>query len=294
MKTNAVIRAVLYAVAILVLGGILLTALGVNQLSEQFDIKEGGQVLPVQEIEAAKIRKIEIEWAAGDIRIEPSETATTLRISESQVDDEDKMVCKISGSTLHIQFCKDSVKFIGINTEIVSKELVITVPAGWICENLDIDAAASDVFIRDMTIRELDFDGASGLCQLENCSVTDLDVDAASGNVTFSGSLVTLDFDGASADCTLKLTNCPRQISLDGASGNLDITLPSDCGFTAETSGLSFDFTTDFQTTTRNGCHVYGDGSCRIEIEALSGRINIHDGGYDCRENHENNHHNHH
>jgi hypothetical protein len=69
---------------------------------------------------------------------------------------------------------------------------------------------------------------------------------------------------------------------MDGASGNLDITLPSNCGFTAETGGLSFDFTTDFQTTTRNGAHIHGDGSCRIEIEALSGRVNIRDGGFSC------------
>ncbi len=294
MKTNAIIRIVLYSAAILALAGILLAALCVHQFSVDFETGKSSEVLPAQDVDPAKISNIAIDWAAGNVRIEPSETVASIRISESEVAEKDKMVCKITGNTLNIQFCKNSVKLVGINSNNLSKDLVITVPAGWICDSLDIDAGAADVIIRDMTIAELDFDGASGLFDLENCSVTDLDVDAASGNVTFSGTLETLDFDGASADCKLNLTNCPRQISMEGASGNLDITLPSDCGFSAETSGLSFDFSTDFKTTTRNGCHVHGDGSCRIEIEALSGKVVIHDGGYNCHEGQQSHHRGHH
>jgi DUF4097 and DUF4098 domain-containing protein YvlB len=163
-----------------------------------------------------------------------------------------------------------------------AKDLHITFPAGWICNSLGLDVAAANVIIQDLTIGDLDFDGASGFCSLESCHVTNVDVDAASGDLTFYGTLENLDFDGASAGCKLVLDNCPKHIELDGMSGKLDITLPSNCGFTAETGGLSFDFTTDFQTTTRNGAHVYGDGSCRIEIEALSGQVNIRDGGYRC------------
>lgn len=282
MKTNAIVRIVLYTIAILALSGILLAALGVREFSVHFEMGEEREIMLAQEVDPSQIRSIEIDWAAGNIQIQPSETANVIQISESEVAEKDKMLCKISGSTLHIQFCKNSIKLHGFGTNTLSKDLVITVPADWLCSSLDIDAGAADVTIRDMTIQNLDFDGASGRCDLEDCSVTNIEMDAASGNVTFSGSLETLDFDGASADCKLVLTNCPRQISMDGASGNLDITLPSNCGFTAETGGLSFDFTTDFQTTTRNGAHIHGDGSCRIEIEALSGRVNIRDGGYSC------------
>jgi DUF4097 and DUF4098 domain-containing protein YvlB len=163
-----------------------------------------------------------------------------------------------------------------------AKDLHITFPADWICNSMELDVAAANVIIRDLTIGDLDFDGASGFCSLESCHVTNVDVDAASGDLTFYGTLENLDFDGASAGCKLVLDNCPKHIELDGMSGKLDITLPSNCGFTAETGGLSFDFTTDFQTSSRNGAHVYGDGSCRIEIEALSGQVNIRDGGYRC------------
>ena len=115
------------------------------------------------------------------------------------------------------------------------------------------------------------------------------------GEVIFSGHLDCLDFDGASGDCTLKLTNCPSSIDLDGMSGDLDITLPSDCGFIVNSDGLSSDFTTDFDIKTINGSHHYGDGSCRIEVDALSGRVCIRDGGYNCHATEDHGHHgNHH
>ena len=279
MKTNAIVRIILFSVCIIVLLGILLSGLGLHLFSATFR-SESSSYTETQTVESARIRSIQIEWAAGDILIEPNDTVDTITVAETVSEEKYQMVCRVSGSTLSIQYCKPSVHI--VNT-VQAKDLHITVPAAWICPELEIDAAAADVTIRDLTIGELDFDGASGFCMLENCHVTDAEVDAASGDLTLSGTLDTLDFSGASADCTLVLSNRPRRISLEGASGNLDLTIPSDCGFTARTAGLNFSFTSDFQTVSRNGEHIYGDGSCRIEINGLSGSIAIRDGGYTSR-----------
>lgn len=291
MKTNAIIRIILFSVAIFLLLGILGLGLGVTTFIGRFSSEHtSDEVIHIPQSVAsnsytadpAQIREIEIEWAAGSITIQPAADLTEIRITETEPsDDKYKMVCRQSGDTLSIQFCKDSIQFpsFGISTD-SSKDLVILVPAAWVCNTLEIDAASADVKLQDLTIRELNFDGASGSCDLINCDVGSMDLDAASGNVTFSGCLNSLDFDGASADCDLVLSNCPSRIDLDGMSGRLDITLPSDCGFSVDTQGISCDFTTDFETTTRDGIHYHGNGQCRINIDAISGNVCIRKGSY--------------
>lgn len=286
MKTNAIIRIVLFSIAIFVLLGILGLGLGITSFMVDFGDHEQSDEIshsPAQMDSGAvtadpgKIRELEIEWAAGTITIQPSADITEIRIAENEPsDDRYKMVCSHSGDTVSIQFCKESIKFpsFGITTDI-SKDLLILVPADWICGSLEIDAASADVMISGLSIRELDFDGASGNCELKDCTVGSMDIDAASGNVSFSGSLDSLDFDGASADCTLVLSNCPDRIDLDGMSGDLDITLPADCGFTARIDGLSVNFSTDFEAQNYDGTYVHGDGACKINVDAMSGDVMI-------------------
>lgn len=300
MKISAIIRIILFSLAIFLLLGVLGLNLGVSTFAARFDREGTIGETPVRSdkgeaagtADPAKICHIEIEWVAGSITIEPSESASQISITETGVTDEKyRMVCNQSGDTYSIRFCRESLSFPSFGFSGSSKDLKIQVPTDWFCDSLEIETASADVIIRDLQIGELDFDGASGNCTLENCTVSQLDVDVASGDLDFTGMLNALDFDGASADCTLVLSGCPDHISLDGMSGKLNITLPSDCGFTVNTDGLHCDFSTDFDTTSRGGIHSHGDGSCQIELDALSGSVVIHDGGYTCHDDGQNQHH---
>jgi DUF4097 and DUF4098 domain-containing protein YvlB len=299
MKTNAIIRIVLFTLGILILGSILFACIGFRLFTfdgiYQMETHSDQTLMDEAYVaDPAQIKSIHIQWAAGDISIEPNDSLEYIQVSESECDEEYRMVCKESGSTLTIQFCKSSKNFISFGTNIDSKKLVIKVPASWICQTLEIEAASADVEVSNMTIEKLDFDSASGWCNIKNCTVTDMDVDAASGDLYFSGVLDTLEFDGASADCNLILSKCPSHIDLDGMSGNLDVTLPADCGFTVTTEGVSSSFGTDFQTISRNGSHIHGDGQCKIEVNAMSGNAFIHNGGENCHDGHEGHHSSHH
>lgn len=302
MKRNAIFRIILFSLGILVLLGILGAGLGAHLFvfrsyrehsPEETHIPEKVDPGIVSEGEnftadSANIQGIEIDWVSGSITIEALPGADSITVSESEVADTDlKMICRIKGNTLKIEYCRDGIRFPSFGfTGNDAKDLLIQVPAEWLCASLEIETASADVTLRNLTIRELDFDGASGRCNAENCAVTSLDMDVASGDVTFCGSLEMLDFDGASSDCTLILTNCPRSLELDGMSGNLELTLPADCGFTLEQEGLSSQFSSDFETSTQNGRHVFGDGSCRIRVEAVSGSVHIYKGSGSCHENH--------
>lgn len=282
MKTNAIIRIVLYSIAILILVSILAGALFLNTVAIHTDWQtfftgeNTGTVASVGHVPAGEIRDIQIEWAAGDISIEPGDVSEITFSETAGLAEEDQLIWSKKGDKLVIQFCKTRVYF-GISVE-APKSLEIVVPRDWICDELAIDAASAEVTVTNMTINAVDFDGASGVCTFTDCHVKNLDVDTASGDLRFSGTLTELDCDAASASCTMLLSNCPRRIDAEMASGDLRLTLPENCGFTVDLDALSGDFTSDFTTAQQNGSYVFGDGSCKISVSAMSGDVIIYKG----------------
>ena len=231
-------------------------------------------------LDAANIQKMEIEWAAGAITIQP-EDIPQIYIREETADAEyEQMVWTVRDGKVSIQYSKntDHAFGMGLLTGTHSKDLIIQVPLDWQCDSLEIDAASASLMVKELTIREMEFDGASGTCVFDNCTVENLDVDTASGDVSFQGSLGKMDCDAASANIILELTNIPGSLDLDTASGDLDVTLPADAGFTVTMDSLSGDFESDFDTTKRNGSYVAGNGRCRIDVDALSGEVTVRKG----------------
>ena len=285
MKTNAIVRIVIWSIVLVVLLGILVLFIRYDGLKTTYSSTvtvSDDAVYPVvtgetASVDASQVHKISIEWVAGDILLQPGDV-DTIEFSESEPTDERyAMVWKQSGNKLSIQFCKETISGFGITIGTdLSKDLVITVPQDWVCTELEIDAASANVIVRDLTIREVDFDGASGTCEFENCHVDSLEMDTASGDISFYGTLDTLDIDGASACICATLTNIPSRIDVDTMSGDLELTLPENAGFTVSMSTLSSDFYSDFETTSKNGSYVHGDGACRINVDAMSGDVTIH------------------
>ena len=278
MKTNAIIRIVLFSLAILVLLCVLLAGMALSLFT--FKISEGvdataASLTPGNDqsftFSPDDIRDIEIEWAAGTITIQPGDTEY---IEIYEKGSGNPMILRREEDELKILFDDMGVS-VGISIN-YSKDLFITVPRDWVCGSLELEVASADLFVYDLTSRSVEFDGASGKFTFTDCTVGNLDVDTASGDIDFTGSLNTLDCDAASADCRLTLANHPSRIDMDSASGDLELCLPADCGFTLTLDGLSTHFTTDFSTTTV-GTNRYksGDGGCSIDMDAMSGNVTI-------------------
>lgn len=282
MRTNAIIRIILYSIAILILISILATALLLNTFmvgtdwDTVFTSENSGTVASVGSVPAETIRDIQIEWAAGTIKIMPGDVEEITFSETAGLAENDRMIWIQKGDKLMIQFCKPRV-FFGISID-APKDLKIIVPRGWNCDELDIDTASAEVNVQEITIQSVDFDGASGVCTFTDCCVNTLDVDTASGDIKYSGTLSELDCDAASATCTLRLTNCPKRIYTDMASGDLRLTLPENCGFSVNLEALSGDFTSEFPTVTKDGKYIHGDGRCDIHVSAMSGNIVINKG----------------
>ena len=302
MKTNAIIRIVIFSLVILVLSSILVGGIalrdrgfdwvyrlhqGSEEVSpisadsaEHHENEENHDYASSAQRTSGKIDELSIDWAYGSITIQPGDTDEILYEETGDFDSANAMVAKVSGSKLTIQYCKDGSFLKGGFSfgGSLHKDLTITVPRDWVCRELEIDVASADLDIRDLTIQEFDFDGASGSCTLTDCAVGEMSLDTASGDITFSGTLDALDCDSASAKLQLELRNTPRSIDMDTASGSLTMVLPEDCGFTVSLDALSGRFSSDFATTTQNGHHIYGDGSCKINVSSMSGGVTIRKG----------------
>lgn len=284
MKASAIIRIIAFSLAIILLSFILLSVLDHNYYIESgrvhsyedFEMEQPVEMIQ-QDVISSQVKNIEIEWVSGNVTIRSDPTVQGIMITESRLQGtEYQMVCKQSGQTLKIKFCEESIilSSFGVNVD-VSKDLFIAVPSDWSANSIEIDAAAAEVDIHDLSINELDFDGASGNLILDNCNVSELDIDTASGDVEFIGTLEHLDFDAASAKFYGEFREVPHKLDMDSMSGDLELVLPPNAGFTCYIDGLSSNFSSDFELSNTGGTYVHGDGACRIDVSCVSGDVEI-------------------
>lgn len=257
MKRNAIARIIVYSVLALVLTGVMVGGIAANGFMFSFH-EESGTVITGEKatFDVAQIKKIEIDWAAGAVSIK---TADTDRISVSEVSPENskyKMTYRLNDGTLSLDYSKGTIGIGFGNWNIPNKDLCITVPRDWLCDELEIDGAALEIDIEGLSVKSMNLDGAS--CNLQ-----------------FSGKVDEVDIDGASADIKLNCENRISGIEVDGASCEIDVTLPQGCGFLVEMSGLSCSFHSDLSGVSQGDRYTYGDQHCKIQVDGLSCDVTI-------------------
>ena len=273
MKGKAIARIVLFSLIALVLLCVLLAGLGLSSFAKPVS----SQIVSVQstgseyEFALEEVSGLAISWASGDIDIQPADQ-DTVTVSEERSGGS-SMVVRHRGSTLEIEFGENKWSLGGGKS--TQKDLSVRVPRDWLCQSLEISATAAGIWVDGLPITNVVLNTASGDCAFTDCTVEKMQVNAVSGDLDYSGVLKKLELKGASADCNLWLSDAPATIEMNTASGDLNLTLPDNCGFTLDRSSLSGAFQSDFATTTENDKIVCGDGTCQITFSSLSGNINI-------------------
>lgn len=287
MKRSALIRIILYFILAAALLGILLAGLKFDRFGflpsfRRSESANADAILQSSSVPASRIQDLSIDWVSGSITLGPGESSN-ITVTEAGNDASRPMVLKQSGSTLIVQYCDSQKSLLGTNPE---KDLFISVPIGWQCRELEIDAASTDIVISDLTIEEVEIDTASGNSKFADCNVDSLEMSSASGDLDFTGTLREMKFSGAFADAMLLLYNVPKSISMDSMSGNLDLTLPEDCSFTVSKDLLSGSFETDFEVDRDDGhiSHRSSSSECKIDVDGMIAGIRITRGDYTASE----------
>ncbi len=270
---SAFIRAVIFGIAIslmlLVLLGSCLSADIANHVIGESTLV-GGEVASVGSVSAKEVTDIEIQWVSGSITIQEADVSDIQFSETSGLSEQHQMVWKQSGDKLIIEFCKPSL----FNFHVPSKDLVVSVPQDWTCDELDIDSVSAKIEVYDLHAQASDIVTVSGECELLNCMIMDFGADTVSGKVYFQGHSDSLELSSVSADCTVSLLNF-QNIDLDTVSGDMILYLPDLKGFTATLDTVSGEFTSELATTSSGNTYQYGDGSGRINTNSVSGDILI-------------------
>lgn len=284
MKKSAVARIIIFSLIAVCLLAALLAGIGFKLYDRRVLVVKKGSDAPVVEqtvFSPEDIRSLKISWVSGDITIEPGDTQD-ITVTEEISGGGRPMVLKKSGSQLIVEYSEEDKPITLSVGSSISKNLTITVPQDWECGNLVIDAASANVQVTNLTALDVDVDTASGEHTFQNCDFRTLDMDSVSGGLDFTGTLNELSFDGTSARANIRVFNKPESIEIDTISGDLELTLPSDCGFTIDRDTLSGGTNIEFDVGTtaerQDGRLVYGDGACSIEINGLSASIHIYKG----------------
>lgn len=272
MKRSAIARIIIYSFFIVLLLCALFAGLGVHMYSFQprsgyEKIEETTYPMP-DEQPGQGVKTLSINWAAGDIHLQTGSNSN-IRVEESG-DSSNPLVINNFGSRMEINFSKNA--FRNSNQK---KDLYITVPENWNGKDLEINAAAVNIYITGITASKVAIATASSECEIRECNLDRLKVDSAAGSLKFTGTLNEADFDGAAIEATLTLSNNPHAISMDSMSGSLTLNLPEDCGFDLEKDSLSGKMYTEFPTTKNGDHYIYGNGHCKIDVDGLSASVTI-------------------
>lgn len=257
MKTNAIIRIVIYSIVILLLVGLLLTCLGIGAFMLNFKSGTGEYNTGEGSVPALDIHNLDIEWAAGSVTIQAADTDKITFTESGNFTDDYAMVFKTKNGTLKLEYSKPSVSLGFVSTP--SKDLTITVPENWVCDEIEIDGAALEVDISGITTETLQLNGAAM-------------------ELSFTGDVKELNVDGAACELNIVSSGNPDVIEIDGASCELNLTVPKSCGMLIQADGIALDFDSDAEFTRSNGNYLYGDGGCKVDVDGISCQLNIHFG----------------
>ncbi len=216
-------------VCVLLLAYLLTKWLPSGQANDQLSNNSVEQVSENFETTATNVRRMEINWDCGDVHITATDTDKIIVVGG-------KKYTEVGDGLLKIQPNLD-------------RELIITVPKDWRCEDLKINGTALVIDLMDISIGTLDLNGSAW-------------------TLNFSGSMENLKVSGTSIAATLRCTNSVSDIKIDGNGCALDLTLPKDCGFLAQMDAPSCKFNTDL-----SGLHYYadkygyGNEHCKIQVK---------------------------
>ncbi len=274
MKSNAITRIVIYSLVILLLVALLLVGMGIGQFTFRIH-SSTGTVVESGSVSAAGIHTLDIDWASGNIVIESGEVSEISFRQLGSSDSQPVLTYRENGGTLELCCDMPAISIGFVSTP--KADLVITVPGDWKCRSLNMDSASVHVRVADLTVDTVDLDGASGSYRFENCTIGTLDMDGASNTLYVQGLVNRMYCDGMSINITLSLPVAPRELTIDGMSGRLELTLPAgSSGFRVEMEGMSSRFSSDFETVSPSrNTYVYGDGLCQISVSGMSNSVSI-------------------
>ena len=242
-----------------------------------------------------QVRELEIHWPYGSVTVQPYEGSEVV-IREAEPQNESlRLRYRLANGKLTVYEFKSGYR-IG-PTDAGQKSLEVLFPAQQAsslrkieisgassgihveaveAEKMELDTASGNVAVRNCKIGELEVDSASGGCLVEDSVLGGFSVGSASGAAKLTGSVREVEMDSTSGGLTIHTKTAPRKVEFETISGDCELFLPVDTGFTVEKDGISSDLNIEgFAVMTVGKNIVCGDGAAEFSFDCVSGDVTI-------------------
>ncbi|MCM1514352.1 MAG: DUF4097 domain-containing protein [Anaeroplasma bactoclasticum] len=281
--------------------------------SSSYEIAKGELVFPSNDIEIVEINwiggKVNVEETNED-NIRFSEN-----YSEKTGKDEDNLLrYRMRNNQLTIQFCKSKwfikqsvrndktltiylptqlykkvkIETINANIDVQGKESDVYYPlkidsvSGNIrisqahLSRLDIDNVSGRIDISKLYCKnDIDIDTVSGSVSLKETTANQLEIDFVSSRIDISGAISRMKIDGVSGNLYLTMQQAPQEINCDTVSGDVELIIPDNNGFTAKLDSVSGEINSNFSTSYSQKQLIYKDGGNTYRFDSVSGDVTI-------------------
>ena len=226
--------------------------------------------------EGTEITALDIDWISGEVEILVTSDSDILvrEQPEHETSYSYAMVVTEQDGVLKVRYAEDA--FLTL-PDLPAKKLTVQLPRA-VAEHLtevQMNSVSADFDVAALTVKEtLTFDSVSGDLETDFLTADSAKLTTVSGKIDLDGSFRQVTGGSTSGEVDLTLRKCPDRIELNTVSGNVDLELPRNAGFTLDYSTVSGDLESDFPLTAGGTC---GDGSGSITIDTTSGDLKIED-----------------
>ena len=294
VKAALITAAALIAVGGILMGSALFSGVNIAMAARRGDFNLGSVISvggysdlgsdfsPSGEYEtsARGIKRIHIDWDAGEINISSDSTANSVTFSErtsgGHAPDEDaKLTWGIKDETIIIQYCGDTPP-----VTLPSKVLNIVLPLA-LAENLEalrVGSASANLNIRcGINAGSFDFSTSSGVLRADSVAADTVTLDSASGDLYLAGSFESCTASAVSGN--VDISGVKTYLEVETTSGDITV---SRCSGELELDSVSGDITAQGDFTkadlgSTSGDVRFGSGICPLEldVETTSGDVMV-------------------
>ncbi|MDE7260822.1 MAG: DUF4097 family beta strand repeat-containing protein [Oscillospiraceae bacterium] len=261
----------------------------------------------------SSLKKLDIEWASGTVSVQSwgGEEIQIQEYSHSELTARNSMVVTDEGDELTIRY-RDGTSLGNVKGD---KWLAVLLPDGML-EELEIETTSANVQLLGLEQGEIGVSTASGNVTVSGCYALKAEIETISGEIDISGlyadeldasstsgyiygdvncgdieisttsgrvSLYTnggeehVSLNTISGDIWLSVSSAAiRSIDVETVSGYVSMGLPFEMGFTLEYSTISGGIGSSFDMVQQDGKIIYNGGGCEIEVETVSGDLEIY------------------
>lgn len=303
MKASKIVGIVCWSIVAVLLVSLLTSTISTGNFPFRLcfgNIKSGNNILnysytykntvPINDIE-----NINVNWTDSYVNITEydGDKIQLTELSVKELADNEKMEYSVNGNTLTISSKSKSIFFfIG---GVWGQALEIKIPKSFSAKNISVNTTSADINAENVNTASMYFETTSGDIKADNISANDmtsksvsgdlsltgkyeeLKINTTSGEVKLNGSVKNnISAESVSGDLNLSTDICPDEsISIKTVSGESELSIPENRGFTAYHSSVSGDITVEFPVTEKGDTRIYKDGSIKINTESVSGDVSI-------------------